>query len=695
MFHSFSQFNIGNGLSAYFLVQPEIRSIFARVTGADPSNILGRLGTRINDAALSPSTASLFLLNPNGIVFGPNAKLDVAGSFLGATASALKFANGEFFSAVNPQAPLLMISVPVGLQMGQQVGDVKFNGTFLIGGTSQTLGFIGGDVQVSEAFLAGDSGRLDIGAVGEGAFVGLTSNVGGWAIDYSGVSRFRDIVVDQSFISNNSDLGGAGNIFLNAGKLTVKNGAVIITTRQDVEAQSNITINARNGLTVQSAPSQISFIGTVNDSQGGSSGSNVNISTPALSLLDGASILTVLSGQGKAGDVNVNSSEAITIAGSQISDTSVDISTIGSGITGDGVGQTGNINLKSKNINLLEGGVIRLTNDNKGVTGEVNLKAEENIVISGATPIGNNSSITNRQQGIFDNGGSTSNLPPGINLRATNLILQGGGSISTSNFSAGDVRNIAINVSGDVIVKGGLASPSSRSFGIDPSTGSLLTQLNFLSSGISTSKTGNPGNSGDILINAKSVKVLEGGSISSEISQAAYFTFNQPLPSIDIFQGRSGNIEINASDLVLLEGQSFQPALLSLGGYFKSNITNRVNIGSNAQGGKIVIKTRDLQIKSGASIDSEMTGSKGRGGDIEVFSSGNILVDGEGRSLIGPAIFEALSNIGTTTVTPFLGNAGNIKLDANSLTVSNGGAVTSGTRGGGKVEIFQSELMTM
>jgi filamentous hemagglutinin family protein len=693
LFHSFSQFNVGNGLNAYFLVRPETQMIFARVTGADPSSILGRLGTRIDNATLSPSTASLFLLNPNGIVFGPNAKLDVAGSFLGTTASAIRFANGQLFSAVNPQGPLLTVSVPVGLQMGQKVGDIRFNGAFLIGGTGQTLGFIGGNVQVlSGAFLAADSGRLDIGAVGEEAVVGLAPTIEGWAIDYGGSSNFKDIVVDGSILSGGSEAGvGNSNVFLNSGNLIAKNGAIIFAARLDNAPGANISINARTGVTIQSTATRTTLVLATNSSQGELPSSNIKIVTPVLSLLDGASIFTTLSGQGKAGNIDIDASEQVTISGSQISDDSVSVSSIGSGLVENAIGRTGNVTLRSKNIRILDGATISLTNSSRGSTGEINLEAQENILLSGATPIGNLSTISNRQQGIVDNSESSNELAPGISLRARNLNVQDGATISTSNFTTGDNRSIAINVSEDLIVRGGLVIPSSRAFGLDPSfDDNPLTQLNYSSSNITTSKTGGQGNAGDIIINAKSVKILEGGGIDSEISQAASFVLNRPLLSIDVFQGRSGNIEINASDLVLLEGQSFQPALANLGGYFASTISNTVSIGSNADGGRILINTKDLQVRSGASINSEIIGSKGKGGDIKVFASGNILVTGEGRSLIGSTVFEGLSNITTSSTSPLLGNAGNIKLNANSLTVSDGGIITSNTYGlgdGGDISI--------
>ena len=80
LFHSFEQFNIGEGNRAYFIApSADIANIFARITGGNPSEIFGVLGTR--QADLSRSNADLFLINPNGILFGENSALDVGGSF--------------------------------------------------------------------------------------------------------------------------------------------------------------------------------------------------------------------------------------------------------------------------------------------------------------------------------------------------------------------------------------------------------------------------------------------------------------------------------------------------------------------------------------------------------------------------------------------------------------------------------------
>ena len=116
LFHSFSEFNVGEGRGVDFVNPAGIENILTRVTGNNVSNIFGRLGVL--------GEANLFLINPNGIIFGDGARLDMTGSFYGSTAESILFPDRVEFSAVNPEKTLLTIDRPLGLYLGNNPGTI-------------------------------------------------------------------------------------------------------------------------------------------------------------------------------------------------------------------------------------------------------------------------------------------------------------------------------------------------------------------------------------------------------------------------------------------------------------------------------------------------------------------------------------------------------------------------------------------
>jgi filamentous hemagglutinin family protein len=107
LFHSFSELNVGEGRGAYFANPIGIENILTRVTGGNPSNIFGRLGVL--------GGANLFLLNPNGIVFGANSSVDIQGSLVVATAERIQLGDSGYFSATQPQTSSLLSVSPGAL----------------------------------------------------------------------------------------------------------------------------------------------------------------------------------------------------------------------------------------------------------------------------------------------------------------------------------------------------------------------------------------------------------------------------------------------------------------------------------------------------------------------------------------------------------------------------------------------------
>ena len=121
LFHSFQEFNVGEGASVSFTNPEGIANIFSRVTGGNISKIFGVLKVE--------GTANLFLMNPNGIVFGENAAINLGGSFLATTAETIDFNDGNKFSSVEPNKPLLTIDFPLGLGFGSSPGIIRVDGT--------------------------------------------------------------------------------------------------------------------------------------------------------------------------------------------------------------------------------------------------------------------------------------------------------------------------------------------------------------------------------------------------------------------------------------------------------------------------------------------------------------------------------------------------------------------------------------
>ena len=161
LFHSFEGFNIPDGQGVYFANPAFVNTIFSRVTGADPSLLFGTLGV-LGDA-------DLMFINPNGIVFGPNAELDLNGAFTATTATGVVFPGGEAFSALEPEAaPLLTVNVtaPVGVVFEGETPAAIVNQGNLVVEAGHRLTFIG-EAVASIGHLSAPGGQIRIAAVNE------------------------------------------------------------------------------------------------------------------------------------------------------------------------------------------------------------------------------------------------------------------------------------------------------------------------------------------------------------------------------------------------------------------------------------------------------------------------------------------------------------------------------------------------
>jgi filamentous hemagglutinin family protein len=178
LFHSFQQFSVPANNTAFFNNAANIQNIFSRVTGGSISDIEGTI--RANGAA------NLFFLNPNGIMFGKNASLNIGGSFVATTANAIQFGNIGTFSANVPNNPALLTVNPSALLYNQinTAASIQNNSITTVNGNvvglqvpnGKSLLLVGGNINIDGGGLTASGGRVELASLAAPGTVGL--NVG-------------------------------------------------------------------------------------------------------------------------------------------------------------------------------------------------------------------------------------------------------------------------------------------------------------------------------------------------------------------------------------------------------------------------------------------------------------------------------------------------------------------------------------
>jgi filamentous hemagglutinin family protein len=397
LFHSFREFSLPTGNTAHFNNNIDIQNIITRVTGGSISNIDGVIKAN--------GTANLFLLNPNGIIFGPNASLNIGGSFLGTTASSIKFADGSFFSATNPTAPpLLTVNVPVGLQLGQNPGAIVVRGAGnnmsrdpetsaiirdnrpagLQVSAGQTLALVGGDISLVGGNVTAEGGRIELGSAGAGSYVSLIPNSAGWVLDYSGVQNFQDIQLSQAASADVSG-SGSGTIQVTGRRVNLSDGSVIIGQTEGGNAGGSLSVRAADSVEVTGTTPDGQFSSGLfaNVSPGATgNGGNLTVETGRLTVLDGARISASTFGAGDAGKLTVRAAESVNLIG-----TSADghnSSGLFASTQPTSTGNGGNLTVETGRLTLADGAQISVTTFGAGDAGTLTVRATESVELIGS-----------------------------------------------------------------------------------------------------------------------------------------------------------------------------------------------------------------------------------------------------------------------------------------------------------------------
>lgn len=166
LFHSFTRFGLNSGETANFISNPSIKNILGRVVGGDASLINGLI-------QVSGGNSNLFLMNPAGIIFGTNARLDVSGSFFATTASGIGFDSG-WFNGTGANDYAALVGGPNAFAFGPQSGNIVNAGNLAVG-NGQNMTLLGGTV-ISTGQLSAPGGQITVAAVPGGNRVRLSQN---------------------------------------------------------------------------------------------------------------------------------------------------------------------------------------------------------------------------------------------------------------------------------------------------------------------------------------------------------------------------------------------------------------------------------------------------------------------------------------------------------------------------------------
>ncbi|WP_162139130.1 filamentous hemagglutinin N-terminal domain-containing protein [Synechococcus sp. PCC 7336] len=711
-FHSFTDFSVPTGEAVVFDtslpagIMNNIQNIISRVTGNSVSNIDGSIST------IGPQPANLFLINPNGISFGPNALLNVQGAFVGTTASAIEFGSQGVFSALDSSEPAPMLAInPTALifnqlpqvgSMSPQLGSINVENNLLIVNPDSSLLLIGGEVNINNNLLisrlplspsASEApGQIAFGAIGTGGGrVELQSQFGDNNYGTAPFAQFENVLDGGNISLLNSNISEffGGDVVVFGGSIDVMD----VQITQGESSEGNIDLNARDSISIIDSPQgletnissiasdtddagSISFyagneiflqgnvIISADSSGGGNSGEisfETSLETGSIIITDGVTISANAAGVGtSAGEISIQARE-VTLSGIDI-----DTSSIGN------AQQAGAISIFGKSLNLTEGASISSQTAGDAIT------------------------------------------PGNIEISVNHVSLSGGSEISTQRTSGtgiGDAGEISITGNALSLSENSVISSETQTGTGEGGNISLAVDRIDLTNGTITAETTGPGNAGTIDLHGNLLRLNDrstitsstsengglGGSIDIDVANTR-LTGDSTVAASTAGASNAGDINLTGNRLALLGGSTIETSTSAAGDagdisiHVKEDLLVRgtdpagnpsgifanTTAGSTGSGGSISIKSEDTSLFEQASIAVDSLGDGDAGalhivsGDLTLDTGSSIsaaTASGEGGDLSfnihDLLLLRRNSNI--TTEAGNDGNGGDIDIEADFI----------------------------
>jgi filamentous hemagglutinin family protein len=731
LFHSFLDFNINRGQQVYFANPISINNIISRVTGRDFSSIDGTLGVL--------GRANLFLINPNGIVFGANARLDIRGSFVASTADKIPFADGYTFNATSPETePLLTVSSPLGLASWQvNQGTISNLGSLSVG---QDLSLLAANLNLQRELKA--AGDLNLLATN-------TLTAQDTPSQSFIASAGKQLIVQGNQSVDITALNRPASGLFSGGDMVLQSDGPIVTDTR-FTAGGNFRAERLDG----SLGSVISIQDPVFET--GGDFAIADYTGASLQILAGGSVtipgtITITGAGGSSNDGTVTLSDGTSLAITGSTQPTVDIragTTQFFGAPAPGTPTSANITIGSI---VNPSGLVFLTNQyqpNPALSGDISVGSIDTTADPATGLSGGSVAIDSWGKLTFNNINASGGMIltfPGTNLPDFSTLAIGGDGGNVTLLARGEISMPFPSTiyayglqGGNITLKSDTAiTQAGTTFGVDPFSLSWIETDTFASDRGGTMRLtapsifigGNvystiegPGQGGDLIISANSLTTDQatiatqtygpgnaGNTrvvIANALSLGAFSTLGSA--TFSGFGGNSGNVQVEAGSISAVGGAQITSAAFGLGSagnidisaqditlkgflaqnvageyangsYIPTAISSTAQPGAEGNSGNVNIRTGTLSITDGAAIFTQSLGV-GNSGNININASSLIAVDG---AVFLDSFGTQPSAISSELAAGATGKGGNIFITTPVLNVTNGGTVSAVSDGAG------------
>ncbi len=528
----------------------------------------------------------------------------------------------------------------------------------------------GGNLTITTGkLIVQDGAQVSAGTSGQGQGGNLSVNASD-SVELMGTRKNADGSLSSSGLFTQAapgSTGAAGNLTINTGNLTVRDGARVSASTLGTGAAGNLTIK-----------------------------------TSKLIVSDGAEVQAITSGQGNGGNLYVSASDSVELMGTgKLADGRLFTSGLSTVTTG--AGTAGDLTIATRQLTVKGGAQVFAGTTGQGQGGNLFVNASDSVELSGRAPDGASASALSTQtQGA----GTAKDLT----IATVKLIVSDGAQVSASTTGQGQGGNLFVNASDSVelmgtgksadgsLVASGLFTQANRGATGAGGNSTITTGKLIVQDGAQVSAgTSGLGNGGNIQVNASNGSVDLSGDSPDHLFASGLFTSTSGV-------GQAGNITVNSNTFRLADG-----AVVNASTTGKGDITTN----SNAfRGGTININANTFDVANGGRLVTTTSGT-GLAGDINLKVLNNISLEGQRSGLFANTTVGSTGGGGTITIDPSrltltngagvavnsqgTGIGGNLNVQAGSLTLDNRSflSATTNSSTGGNIKLTVPSLMLM